>query len=800
METTEGSGDTPGFPLASAPYFERTGNGFRKLKMPRNHRKVNQCSKDMLHSWRANCDVQVFVYESDPTQPDVKEISKVTDYTVGYACKGSKTTAEEKKQILGFIETYTEESGDENDIKRLARKLLNHSALNRLISKQESLVLLLGLHLVDCSDRFDSVSTSGYRRISKNPSGGNTIVDRYKRRPTHLRKYSLHDFYHHTKNQSKGMMKPQWHIPHYTGGANKAVYPPTREYARSVFFIHRPWIGNFSFLATNWEPQFKAFIEGRTCPTVAALSYNRAMARHLDGTKHVEPVTKEAQLNDDNDEEMSQFLALTGMHSDEWDIDPEADGITFDYGINHDWTSTQVSRAPTTPDGTTWLADAVAAASAANNGSLDLPMKTDADGSLHHYEIRDLRADQQRVMAYVLKAVREWENHDARRHGPRKGLQLTVRGKAGSGKTVLLKTITSVLRRRYQSKSSVQIAAPTGVASYNAGGSTLHHLFGINPSNANSHEVTESVKRAVQPRLDDTVVLLLDERSMISTRLLGRIETVARHCAHGGFRTTDPWGGIPIVVMFGDDKQLPSIGRGVTSIPIKQNNHCRPPPEHNKLALSGQLLFQQFALDVMNLPVIKRQRRSQRTLARLLRRTRDDTLDASDVQFMRSLHLSSGAWDPLILRQIKQKSLWVYANVEPAAQHNIRELQRTSQATRQPVAWLKPKFDSSNTYRKAIKSHFEEGATPNATRLCVNAKVCLRGRNFHPNWGLFNGAIGTVSEIRYKPRANQNPNPNDGHLPDFVVVHFPHYCGPTWDEYHPKVCHSYSFYTPLYLP
>lgn len=71
--------------------------------MHRNHPKVYQCSTDMLSSWRANCDIQLFIYESDPMSPDLEEIARVTDYTVGYACKGAKTVKEERDQIAGFI-------------------------------------------------------------------------------------------------------------------------------------------------------------------------------------------------------------------------------------------------------------------------------------------------------------------------------------------------------------------------------------------------------------------------------------------------------------------------------------------------------------------------------------------------------------------------------------------------------------------------------------------------------------------------------------------------------------------------
>ena len=49
----------------------------------------------MLQSWRANCDVQILLYDSNPKAPDISEISRVTDYVVAYSCKGNATLKEE---------------------------------------------------------------------------------------------------------------------------------------------------------------------------------------------------------------------------------------------------------------------------------------------------------------------------------------------------------------------------------------------------------------------------------------------------------------------------------------------------------------------------------------------------------------------------------------------------------------------------------------------------------------------------------------------------------------------------------
>ena len=93
LETTKGGCDTPGFSIRYEPAIAREANGTFKLSLKRNSTRMVQSSIKLLRLWRANCDVQLLIYKSDPHNPDVYEVSKVTDYVVSYACKGNSTTA-----------------------------------------------------------------------------------------------------------------------------------------------------------------------------------------------------------------------------------------------------------------------------------------------------------------------------------------------------------------------------------------------------------------------------------------------------------------------------------------------------------------------------------------------------------------------------------------------------------------------------------------------------------------------------------------------------------------------------------
>ena len=81
--------DTPGFPLSEEPKIVHDLRGFDRMELPRNHKRIVASSKWLLQGWRANCDIQVLLYNCDPLCPDPDEIARVTDYIVAYACKGN---------------------------------------------------------------------------------------------------------------------------------------------------------------------------------------------------------------------------------------------------------------------------------------------------------------------------------------------------------------------------------------------------------------------------------------------------------------------------------------------------------------------------------------------------------------------------------------------------------------------------------------------------------------------------------------------------------------------------------------
>jgi hypothetical protein len=94
----------PGWKISTEDTIEKDGRGFQKLVLKRNNSRILQPSLFCLQTWRANCDVSILIYSSNPYFPFLHEIANVTDYD---ACKGNAAYAMEKQQIKEFTSRYS---------------------------------------------------------------------------------------------------------------------------------------------------------------------------------------------------------------------------------------------------------------------------------------------------------------------------------------------------------------------------------------------------------------------------------------------------------------------------------------------------------------------------------------------------------------------------------------------------------------------------------------------------------------------------------------------------------------------
>ena len=118
-------------------------------------------------------------------------------------------------------------------------------------------------------------------------------------------------------------------------------------------------------------------------------------------------------------------------------------------------------------------------------------------------------------------------------------------GKAGTGKSTLLRLFTDTTKR------NVVVLAPTGVAALNAGGQTIHSFFRFPPRLLDQSQIKSLRNRKIYEKID---TIIIDEISMVRADLMDHIDYFLRI----NRRDPRPFGGLRMI-MIGDLYQIPPV-------------------------------------------------------------------------------------------------------------------------------------------------------------------------------------------------------------------------------------------------
>ena len=99
-----GRQDTPGMDLRDETQLVKDKKDIYHFRMKRTHSKrAVQHSRTLLKGWRANCDIKLLLYFSNPDLPDIGKIEDVCKYVVAYTGKRNHTSHQEKTAIQDLI-------------------------------------------------------------------------------------------------------------------------------------------------------------------------------------------------------------------------------------------------------------------------------------------------------------------------------------------------------------------------------------------------------------------------------------------------------------------------------------------------------------------------------------------------------------------------------------------------------------------------------------------------------------------------------------------------------------------------
>ena len=125
---------------------------------------------------------------------------------------------------------------------------------------------------------------------------------------------------------------------------------------------------------------------------------------------------------------------------------------------------------------------------------------------------------------------------------------LFITGKAGSGKSSLLRYFKDV------TKKNIITLAPTGIAAINVGGQTIHSFFSF-PLGFIYEEQVKKLYRDKKKIIKNLDIILIDEISMVRADMLDAIDYSLRINRK---KMNTPFGGVRMI-MFGDIFQLPPV-------------------------------------------------------------------------------------------------------------------------------------------------------------------------------------------------------------------------------------------------
>jgi len=696
----------------------------------------------------------------------------------------------------------------------------------RLVAVQEAAHEVMEYPLVFTSDIFQRVSLSKCQKLQTNAqkesekeTKSKDLIVLYRNREQKHGNLSLSEYFYNVFCKEKLTVDKSNRILMGTGLNFRAKYPPDFEYARGIILLYKPWgstAGSLNNILRDKELTIHTFLkmmEHRQVPTSVITQYRMVQIQsQLDKIEILAKQTKSTEPDIENmdDDMMDLYVAHQNCSNltDRYDakIPDILDGEKVDIGLDYPWSENKdtVQRDYEVEPGSyvNKLRDdyySKIKEEVKSPEQLRLPLRK--DGQV--YTVNDLMDLQRVIVLAAVDTIVKFITND-RDYKP---LRATIVGAAGAGKSFVINTLVTIIRNLTQCNDSVLVTAPSGCAAYNVGGCTLHRALMMS-INEKTTKLSEENKKKLQIELKRLLCFIIDERSMLASHILATAETHIRLSAFGGNNAKEYWGGVPVVLLFGDDYQLkPVAAEGAIAAYNKKLNgnivKRNAMKKNDQLSVNhGNHLFVENLTDsVFILTGNKRVNEGEEEFRNLLTRLRIGEPDENDITRLCNLHIAHYPIDFEEELEKKGRVMYLSATHRVKDAHNFKKLKGVSRTNNVPIARIHCNYESqySNTDGGVRYSHFRNIKFIRNTPICVGSRVCIETHNFIPELGLFTGACGKVVYIDYDEPEGPNNNQKNT-LPNYIVVDFPNFKPALglkpWDKNNPtvSVCFLFTIY------
>ena len=678
----------------------------------RNDPLINSFNPVQLSGWRGNVDMQYCISRN-----------RVIQYLSKYAAK-AEPRSQSLKEIYSSIVRGLQE-GDKS--LKAVQKLLINSVGERDYSAQETCHLLLQLPLYMASREFVILSLDGTRMVEGNldedqPATVLSSVDHYVSRPFSnlFNTMTLFDFTQHycvrhkeTEPQKRSKQVVVIVRPSYSPDPDGPKY---EEYCRIKLMLYKPYRVEQELIGEHgtYTAAYSEYLQSGNIPACLEDDLRLIITHQQNEEEHSDRDDQDS-LEQEHQQRLLQddWMVICQRHQSNLTTTQE-DGQTFD-----------------------WCAAAAAYPNLTEAPSFIAQSREVFQISSHNNSVDCRNLQRKQLQVYQL-VHQQFYNVDT------EPLRLIVSGTAGTGKSYLIHCLKQLLQ------DTVKVAAPTGVAAFNIGGSTLHSLLHL-PTRGEFKQLEGRSLQQLQESFSGIRFLIIDEKSMVGRKMFGQIDSRLRQAFP---HSADQVLGGCNCLLFGDFGQLPPV----MDLPLYST------ATRSSISDLGLAAYQMFTKAIV--------------LTEVMRQTGtdpDQVLFRSILHHLRDCHVTISDWQHLMSRTPAhvpeycsfENALQLHPTVEAVTEHNLSMLYRNGQ----PVAEIKAVHTGPGAHKA---SSDEAGGLQAVVHIAHFCRVMLTS-NIWIEVGLVNGAMGTIHSICY-----QNGGPPD--LPLAVMIKFDSYFGPTFHD------------------